>query len=105
VDKETTMPQHGQDYPLDYNKTTGERAKDRLQDMADSTADQLKTAAERAQDIAGKATEQAREYGEKAQEAVKQFKPAVEKSLKEQPMATLAIASVIGFVLGALWKK
>ena len=29
----------------------------------------------------------------------------VEKSLKEQPMATLAGAAVIGFVLGALWKK
>jgi ElaB/YqjD/DUF883 family membrane-anchored ribosome-binding protein len=25
--------------------------------------------------------------------------------MKEQPMATLAVASVIGFALGALWKK
>jgi len=25
--------------------------------------------------------------------------------MKEQPMATLVVASVIGFVLGALWKK
>ena len=49
--------------------------------------------------------EQAREYGEKAQAAVKEFKPFVEKSLKEQPMTTLAGAAVIGFVLGALWKK
>jgi ElaB/YqjD/DUF883 family membrane-anchored ribosome-binding protein len=29
----------------------------------------------------------------------------VEKSLKDQPMATLAVAAVIGFALGALWKK
>ena len=44
-------------------------------------------------------------YGEKAQEAVKQFKPYVEKSMKEQTMATLGVAAVIGFVLGALWKR
>jgi ElaB/YqjD/DUF883 family membrane-anchored ribosome-binding protein len=25
--------------------------------------------------------------------------------MKEQPMATLGVAAVIGFVLGALWKK
>jgi ElaB/YqjD/DUF883 family membrane-anchored ribosome-binding protein len=49
--------------------------------------------------------EQAREYGEKAQEAVSNFKPFVEKSMKGQPMATLGVAAVIGFVLGALWKK
>jgi hypothetical protein len=42
---------------------------------------------------------------EKAQEAVKNFKPYVDKSMKDQPMATLGIAAVIGFVLGALWKK
>ena len=58
-----------------------------------------------AQEMAGKAAEQLREYGEKAQEAAQNFKPFVEKSMKEQPMATLAAASVIGFVLGALWKK
>jgi ElaB/YqjD/DUF883 family membrane-anchored ribosome-binding protein len=46
-----------------------------------------------------------REYGEKAQKAVEDFKPFVEKSLKDQPMATLAVAAVIGFALGALWKK
>jgi ElaB/YqjD/DUF883 family membrane-anchored ribosome-binding protein len=54
---------------------------------------------------AGKVAEQAREYGEKAQEAVKNFKPYVDKSMKEQPMATLGVAAAIGFVLGALWKK
>jgi hypothetical protein len=49
-----------------------------------------------AQEVAGKVTEQ---------DAVKEFKPFVEKSLKDQPMATLAGAAIIGFVLGALWKK
>ena len=49
--------------------------------------------------------DQAREYTEQAQEAAKHFKPFVEKSMKEQPLATLAVAALIGAALGALWKK
>jgi ElaB/YqjD/DUF883 family membrane-anchored ribosome-binding protein len=33
------------------------------------------------------------------------FAPSSRKSLKEQPMTTLAVAAAIGLVLGALWKK
>jgi ElaB/YqjD/DUF883 family membrane-anchored ribosome-binding protein len=73
--------------------------------MADTTTNKLKHAGERAQEIAGKLAEQAHQYGEKAQETGKEFKPFVEKSLREQPMTTLAAAALIGFVLGALWKK
>jgi ElaB/YqjD/DUF883 family membrane-anchored ribosome-binding protein len=98
------MTQQRTDYPLDYGKGT-EGAKDRLREVADTATDKLKEVGENAQEIAGKVAEQAREYGEKAQAAVKEFKPFVEKSLKEQPMTTLAGAAVIGFVLGALWKK
>jgi ElaB/YqjD/DUF883 family membrane-anchored ribosome-binding protein len=32
-------------------------------------------------------------------------KGAVDKSIKDQPMATLAAAAAVGFVLGALWKS
>ena len=71
----------------------------------DATSDRLKDASDRVRDIASGVTEQARQYGEKAQDAARQFKPFVERSLKDQPMATLAGAAVIGFVLGALWKK
>lgn len=101
------MTQQRTDYPLDYSKGTsvGEDTKDRLREMADSATDQLKDATERAQEFAGQVTEQAREYGEKAQAAAKQFKPFVQKSMQEQPMTTLAGAAVIGFVLGALWKR
>jgi ElaB/YqjD/DUF883 family membrane-anchored ribosome-binding protein len=80
-------------------------AKDRLSEMADTATDKLKDVAESAQDMAGKVADQARVYGEQAQDAVKQVKPFVEKSLKERPMATLAGVAVLGFVLGALWKK
>ena len=65
----------------------------------------MREAAADAQEAAGRVAEQAREYGEKAQEAVRNFRPYVEKSMKEQPLAVLAVASVVGFVLGALWKK
>jgi len=48
--------------------------------------------------------EQGREVGERVQEVAGNLKGAVDRSVKDQPMATLAIAAVIGFVLGALWK-
>ena len=32
-------------------------------------------------------------------------KGAVDKSIKDQPMATLAAAAAVGFMLGALWKS
>lgn len=60
---------------------------------------------ERVQEVADKFTEQAREYSEKAQDAARQVRPLAEKSLREQPLLTLAGAAAIGFVLGALWKK
>jgi ElaB/YqjD/DUF883 family membrane-anchored ribosome-binding protein len=79
--------------------------KDSVSDMAVTATDKVKDMAEGAQDMAGKVADQVREYGEQAQDAVKQVKPFVEKSLREQPMATLAGVAVLGFVLGALWKK
>ena len=82
-----------------------ESTPDRLRDMADTTTDRLKDAGERAQEMASDVAERARQYGEKAQDAARQFKPFVDKSLKEQPLTTLAGAAVIGFLLGALWKK
>ena len=48
---------------------------------------------------------QARKYGAKAQDALQNAKPILEKSVKEQPMTTLAAMAAVGFVLGALWKK
>jgi ElaB/YqjD/DUF883 family membrane-anchored ribosome-binding protein len=88
-----------------YGQTTTEGAKDRLRDTADATGERMKETADSGQEMAGNLADRARHYGEQAQDAVKQFKPFVEKSLKERPMATVAGAAVVGFVLGALWKK
>ena len=42
---------------------------------------------------------------EKFQEVASNLKGAVDNSIKEQPMATLAMVAVLGFVLGAIWKS
>jgi ElaB/YqjD/DUF883 family membrane-anchored ribosome-binding protein len=89
----------------DYPKHSGESTQDRVREMADKAGEKLKDAGASAQAMAENVTEQARQYGEKAQEAAREFKPFVEKSMKEKPMQTLAGAAVIGFLLGALWKK
>jgi ElaB/YqjD/DUF883 family membrane-anchored ribosome-binding protein len=99
------MSQQGRGYPAQPPKHAGEKATERLTELADTATDQLKGVADRAQDLAGDVSRQAREYGEKAQDAARQVRPFVEKSLKDQPMTTLAAAAAIGFVLGALWKK
>jgi ElaB/YqjD/DUF883 family membrane-anchored ribosome-binding protein len=92
------MTQQRANYPLDQPAA-------RKDTMADAAADRLENAAQSAQELAGKVADQAKIYGDKAQEAIQKAKPYVEKSMKEQPMQTLAVASIIGFVRGALWKK
>ena len=60
--------------------------------------------ADQAEQFAGRMAEQGRGAGEKAQEVVGKIKGTVDKSVKDQP-STLAMAAVLAFVLGALWKK
>ncbi|HEY7083722.1 MAG TPA: hypothetical protein VH519_02815 [Hyphomicrobiaceae bacterium] len=93
------MTQQRSEYPLDYTEGPPRSA------TAEATKDRAKDAAARTQEYAEKITEQLSEYGEKAQDAARNFQPFVKNSLKERPMATLAVASLIGFALGALWKK
>jgi ElaB/YqjD/DUF883 family membrane-anchored ribosome-binding protein len=95
------MTQQRADYPLDYTGAGGGPNRPR----ADTATNRLEDIGARAQDIVGRVGEQAQEYAVKAQDAAHQFKPFVEKSLKEQPMTTLAGAAIFGFILGALWKR
>ena len=73
--------------------------------MADATGERVKDAAKITEEMASKVADQAREYGNQVQEVTKQVRPFMEKSLKEQPIATLAGVAVLAFALGALWKK
>jgi ElaB/YqjD/DUF883 family membrane-anchored ribosome-binding protein len=86
-------------------QVTQERASERPERMADKASDQLKHLADRAEDAAGRVAEQSRDAGERMQEVAGNFKGAVDKSVKDQPMATLALAAITGFILGALWKR
>lgn len=48
--------------------------------------------------------EGAREASESAQQVAENFQLAVDRSVRNQPLTTLALACVAGFVLGAIWK-
>ena len=98
------MARQRTDYPLNYGNGS-QQPQDRPHDLADAVTDRVKEVTDGLQERAGQVADQALQYAELAQDAVKQFKPFVQKSLKEQPMATLASFVLVGFVLGAMWKK
>jgi len=76
-----------------------------MADLKAKTTEQLGKAADQAERMANRMAEQGRDAGERIEEMAGDFKHALDKSLKEQPMATLAMAAIRGFVLGALWKS
>jgi ElaB/YqjD/DUF883 family membrane-anchored ribosome-binding protein len=74
-------------------------------DFTTRATDAVNQATEQIGDTASRVAERGREAGEGVQEVAGNLKSAVDKSLKDQPMATLAVAAAAGFVLGALWKS
>jgi ElaB/YqjD/DUF883 family membrane-anchored ribosome-binding protein len=78
---------------------------EKLEGMADKASEQFRHYAGRAEEAAGRVADRGREAGERVQDVAGNFKGAVDKSIREQPMATLALAAVAGFLLGALWKR
>ena len=82
-----------------------EKATDQFERIADKASDQFKSMADQAEHMANRVGDQGREAAERVQEVAGNFKGAVDRSVKDQPMATLAVAAVLGFVLGALWKS
>ena len=84
-------------YSSDTNKT--------LHDLRAKAGDQLGNAADHVESAVKTITERGQEAGEKVQEVAGNFKTAVDTSVKDQPIATLAVAAALGFVLGAIWKS
>ena len=74
-----------------------------LADKASDLKDQAKKVAGQVEGYASEAMDKLRDTG--AGEVAGNIKGAVDKSVKDQPMATLALAAVVGFVLGAIWKS
>ena len=85
-------------------QSTYGRPSDPVTDIKENATDQFGKAAGQAEQMANRLADQGRQAGERAQEVAGNFKGALDKSLKDQPMATLAAAAVVGFVLGAIWK-
>ena len=83
----------------------GGRASDQISDLKDKAAEQFNKAADQAEKMASRAAEEGRQAGERMQEVAGNFKGALDKSVKNQPMAKLATAAIAGFILGALWKS
>ncbi len=81
-----------------YGGATVQNVKEKAQEQAEKATDRIQEAAETM-------ALQGREAGENVQAVVSNVKSAVEKSLKEQPLTTLAIAAAMAFVLGAIWKS
>jgi ElaB/YqjD/DUF883 family membrane-anchored ribosome-binding protein len=82
-----------------------EKATDQFEKLANTATDQFGKAADTVENVATRVAEQGREAGQQVQEVAGNIKGAVDKSVKDQPMATLALVAAVGFVLGALWKS
>ncbi len=76
---------------------------DKATDLKDKATDQFKKVADRVEGLASDAVDQLRDTG--AGEVAGNLKGAVDKSVKDQPLTTLAVAAGLGFVIGALWKS
>jgi ElaB/YqjD/DUF883 family membrane-anchored ribosome-binding protein len=60
--------------------------------------------ADQTAEVVHRVTATGREMVDGMSEVAGNLKGAVEKSIKGQPMVTLAIATAVGLVLGAVWK-
>ena len=82
-----------------------DKAADTIDSLTDKATDTVRDVADQAGKLASRVADQAREVGDAVQDVSGNVKGAVDKSLKDQPMATLAVVAVLGFVLGAIWKS
>jgi len=86
-------------------QSTYGQASDQISDLKDKATDQFGHAAERAEGMVNRVADQSREASERMQEMAGNFKGALDRSIKDQPISTLVVAALVGFVLGALWKS
>ncbi len=86
-------------------KNVANTAADRAADMAETASDKIGAAVNSAEETARDVAAQSREAGEHVKKVAGNIGTAIQKSAKDEPMATLAVAAGIGFVIGALWKS
>ena len=86
-------------------KSAAHDLSDKAGDLAAKAGNQLDKALEAAESKVRDLAARSGEAGEQVQEVAGNVKTAIDRSVKDQPMATLAMAAAVGFVLGALWKS
>ncbi len=82
-----------------------EKGVEQFNKMADKATDQFNQVASSVENVAHRVADQGREASERMQEVAGNMQTALNRSMRDQPMATLAVAAAVGFVLGALWKS
>jgi ElaB/YqjD/DUF883 family membrane-anchored ribosome-binding protein len=87
------------------SSSTAERVADYASEASERVGKFAHDAGKAAQGAAQDIADKGRDAGERVQEVAGNFRGAVDKSVREKPMATLAMAAVLGFVLGAIWKS
>jgi ElaB/YqjD/DUF883 family membrane-anchored ribosome-binding protein len=90
-----SYPRHDSD--PDRDQTTGGLASQ----VAETASEYATKAGEKLDHV----YDSSREAGERIQEVGGNIKSALDKSVQDQPMATLAVVGALGLVLGALWKS
>jgi len=81
-----------------YGKSTVQHLKDKARSEVEKDKSELREAAHSVAD-------QGREVSENVQAVANNMKDALEKSMREKPLTTLAMAAAVAFVLGAIWKS
>ena len=84
-----------------YSNDTGNA----VHDLREKAGGQLEKVADQVESAVKTIAERGKEVGADVQTVAGNVKSAVDTSVKDQPMATLAMAAVLGFVLGAIWKS
>jgi ElaB/YqjD/DUF883 family membrane-anchored ribosome-binding protein len=82
-----------------------DRQSDQISEIKAEARDEVNRAAGQVEGVANRVADQGREVSESFENIARNFKGALDSSVKEQPVATLATAAIVGFLLGALWKS
>jgi ElaB/YqjD/DUF883 family membrane-anchored ribosome-binding protein len=86
------------------DRTTGNEFIDRVADAGMRAADTMGRVAAQVEDTRDEVLAQGAQLSANVQKVGANFSKALDKSIAEQPMTTLGLAVVAGFILGALWK-
>ena len=81
------------------------RVGDIASDLKERTAEQMDKLGGQVEDAAKAVRDRGREMGDQVQVVADNFKIALDKSVRDQPIATMELTAVLAFVIGALWKS